>query len=199
MELAFRVWRCYTCSTIFQQTVFNQTNKDLHHLVKDNIVSGPAIIFHRYHEKNVTKIRAGETCRSVVGYEANAPYVWALMQDMPWVVHASMWNETVPTTTNPAVWTDGCAMVNVGVVYDRSHHPPSKQRSWKKKRGRSAKQTRVKLDETVVMARTSAEHSCGKSSAAKRARHTKPMLTTTTDAKAVPSKRCKRETVVGLQ
>ena len=64
-------------------TVFNQTNKDLHHLVKDNIVGGPAIIFHRYHEKNVTKMRAGETCRSVVGYDANALYLWALMQDMP--------------------------------------------------------------------------------------------------------------------
>ena len=65
-------------------TVFNQTNTDLHHLVKDNIVGGPAIIFfHRYHEKNVTKIRARETCRSVVGYDANALYLWALMQDMP--------------------------------------------------------------------------------------------------------------------
>ena len=32
-------------------TLFNHTNKDLYHLVKDNIVGGPAIIFHRYHEK----------------------------------------------------------------------------------------------------------------------------------------------------
>ena len=38
-------------------TVFNQTNSDLHLLVKDNIVVGPAIIFHRYHEKDITKIR----------------------------------------------------------------------------------------------------------------------------------------------
>ena len=64
-------------------TVFNQTNGDLHLLVKDNIVGGPAIIFHRYHEKEVTKIRGEETCRSIVGYDANAPYLWALMQDMP--------------------------------------------------------------------------------------------------------------------
>ena len=64
-------------------TVFNQTNSDLHLLVKDNIVGGPAIIFHRYHEKDVTKIRGGETCRSIVGYDANALYLWALMQDMP--------------------------------------------------------------------------------------------------------------------
>ena len=64
-------------------TVFNQTNSDLHLLVKDNIVGGPAIIFHRYHEKDVTKIRGEETCRSIVWYDANALYLWALMQDMP--------------------------------------------------------------------------------------------------------------------
>ena len=64
-------------------TVFNQTNSDLHLLVKDNIVGGPAIIFHRYHEKDITKIRGEETCRSIVGYDANALYLWVLMQDMP--------------------------------------------------------------------------------------------------------------------
>ena len=65
-------------------TVFNRTNRDLHKLVKDNIVGGPAIIFHRYHEKDVTKIRGGsELCRKIVGYDANALYLWAIMQDMP--------------------------------------------------------------------------------------------------------------------
>ena len=43
-------------------------------------------------------------------------------------------------------------------------------------------QTRAKLDETVERASTSAEHSCGKSSAAKRGIHTKPMLTTDANA-----------------
>ena len=63
---------------------FNRTNSDLHQLVKDNIVGGPAIIFHRYHEKDVTRIRGGEElCRAIVGYDANALYLWALMQDMP--------------------------------------------------------------------------------------------------------------------
>ena len=63
---------------------FNQTNSDLHQLVKDNIVGGPAIIFHRYHEKGVTRIRGGEElCRAIVGYDANALYLWAIMQDMP--------------------------------------------------------------------------------------------------------------------
>ena len=58
-------------------TVFNKTTNDLHHLVKNNIVGGPAIIFHRYHEKDITKIRGEETCRSIVGYDANALYLWA--------------------------------------------------------------------------------------------------------------------------
>ena len=63
---------------------FNRTNSDLHQLVKDNIVGGPAIIFHRYHEKGITKIRGGEElCRKIEGYDANALYIWAIMQDMP--------------------------------------------------------------------------------------------------------------------
>ena len=63
---------------------FNRTNSDLHQLVKDNIVGGPAIIFHRYHDKGVTRIPGGEElCRAIVGYDANALYLWALMQDMP--------------------------------------------------------------------------------------------------------------------
>ena len=85
-------------------TIFNQTNSDLHKLVKDNIVGGPAIIFHRYHEKDVTKIRGGgETCRSVVGYDANALYLWALMQDMPtgWYVRRREENGFRPQQAQP--------------------------------------------------------------------------------------------------
>ena len=41
-------------------TLFNETNKDLHQLVKDNIVGDPSLIFIRYHEKGVTKIRQNE-------------------------------------------------------------------------------------------------------------------------------------------
>ena len=70
-------------------TIFNEKHKDLHDLVKDNICGGPSIIFHRYHEKGVTTLRRNEygeashPCRSIVGYDANALYLWSLMQDMP--------------------------------------------------------------------------------------------------------------------
>ena len=83
---------------------FNRTNSDLHKLVKDNIVGGPAIIFHRYHEKAVTKIRGGgETCRAIVGYDANALYLWALMQDMPtgWYVRRREENGFRPQQAQP--------------------------------------------------------------------------------------------------
>ena len=85
-------------------TVFNNTNKDAHKLVKDNIVGGPAIIFHRYHEKGITKIRGGgELCRSIVGYDANALYLWALMQDMPtgWYVRRREENKFRPQQAQP--------------------------------------------------------------------------------------------------
>ena len=85
-------------------TVFNRTNSDLHELVKDNIVGGPAIIYHRYHEKDVTKIRGGgETCRSIVGYDANALYLWAIMQDMPtgWYTRRREENKFRPQQAQP--------------------------------------------------------------------------------------------------
>ena len=83
---------------------FNRTNKDAHKLVKDNIVGGPAIIFHRYHEKGITKIRGGsELCRKIVGYDANALYLWALMQDMPtgWYVRRREENGFRPQQAQP--------------------------------------------------------------------------------------------------
>ena len=70
-------------------TIFNEKNKDLHNLIKDNIIGGPSIIFHRYHEKGVSTLRlnvygeAARPCRSIVEYDANALYFWSLMQDMP--------------------------------------------------------------------------------------------------------------------
>ena len=57
--------------------------------MKDNIVGGPSIIFNRYHETGKTKIRRSDygddakTCESCVGFDANALYLWAIMQPMP--------------------------------------------------------------------------------------------------------------------
>ena len=84
-------------------TVFNKTISDLLQLVKNNIVGGPAIIFHRYHEKDITKIRGEETCRSILGYDANTLYLWALMQDMPtgWYMRRRAENGFRPQQAQP--------------------------------------------------------------------------------------------------
>ena len=54
----------------------------LFHLLKRNIVGGPSIIFHRYHEGNKTRIRGGKLCKNVLGYDANALYLWAISEVM---------------------------------------------------------------------------------------------------------------------
>ena len=82
----------YLFSYLSPQTNFSHCDKaksDLHHLIRDNNTSGPRIIFHRYHEAGKTKIReaekcqAAKLCKKIVGYDANALYLWALMQNMP--------------------------------------------------------------------------------------------------------------------
>ena len=82
----------YLFSYLAPQTYFSpcdKANSDLYHLIRDNSTGGPSIIFHRYHEAGITKIREAEKCQAaklcekIVGYDANALYLWALMQNMP--------------------------------------------------------------------------------------------------------------------
>ncbi|KAK7087561.1 hypothetical protein V1264_021595 [Littorina saxatilis] len=64
-------------------SLMGRKQEDVHHCMRDSIVGGPSVIFHRYHERDVTRIRGGKLCKSVVGYDANALYLWSLMQEMP--------------------------------------------------------------------------------------------------------------------
>ena len=52
------------------------------------MVGGPSIVFKRYHESGVTKIRphrvkTPKTCAKIVGYDANALYLSAMARGMP--------------------------------------------------------------------------------------------------------------------
>ena len=69
-------------------TLPNEKNKDLYQLYKNSIVGGPIIVFHRYHERDVTTIRPTDyeepkTCKKIIGYDANALYLWGIIQQMP--------------------------------------------------------------------------------------------------------------------
>ncbi|XP_070178816.1 uncharacterized protein, partial [Littorina saxatilis] len=67
-------------------SLLHENHKDLHQLLRSEMVGGPSIIFHRYHEAGKTRIRdpdGGKPVTCLEGYDANALYLWALMQDMP--------------------------------------------------------------------------------------------------------------------
>jgi hypothetical protein len=64
-------------------SLFKEEDKELFYLLKRNIVGGPSIIFHRYHEVDKTLIRGGKVCKNVLGYDANALYLWAISEVMP--------------------------------------------------------------------------------------------------------------------
>ena len=64
---------------------FDKNNKDLYQIFRKGMCGGPAIIFQRYHERDKTFIRQNENkiCKKIIGYDANALYLWALKQKMP--------------------------------------------------------------------------------------------------------------------
>ena len=75
--------------------IIDEDNKKVFNLMKDNIVGGASIVFHRYHEKNVTKIQRvhydkennrwyydkfGKIVKKIVGFDANALSLWCIGQ-----------------------------------------------------------------------------------------------------------------------
>ena len=60
---------------------FHQFDSHLHSLIKKNLVGGPSIIFHRFHEKGTTLIREhkygekAKRCEHILGVDANSLYL----------------------------------------------------------------------------------------------------------------------------
>ncbi|GMF36857.1 unnamed protein product [Phytophthora lilii] len=61
----------------------NEEESDIYRKMKANIAGGPSIIFNRYAKRNETLIRGGKLCKKVIGYDANALYLWCLGNEMP--------------------------------------------------------------------------------------------------------------------
>ncbi|MES9902395.1 MAG: hypothetical protein ABW168_06885 [Sedimenticola sp.] len=59
-------------------SLMDQGNEKLYQTIKQNIVGGTSIIFTRYAKAGETLIRGGKLCKKVVGYDANALYLWAI-------------------------------------------------------------------------------------------------------------------------
>ena len=57
-------------------------------MLKRSIVGGPSVVFTRYHEAGVTRIRAHQLeeprlCKKILGYDANALYPSTMLRAMP--------------------------------------------------------------------------------------------------------------------
>lgn len=65
--------------------LFDFSTKDIYQIIQDNIVGGPSIIFTRYHESGKTFLRGNfeKPCKRIVGYDANALYLYCIGQPMP--------------------------------------------------------------------------------------------------------------------
>ncbi|GMF35020.1 unnamed protein product [Phytophthora lilii] len=63
--------------------LIDREEKDIYAKMKSNIAGGPSIIFNRYAKRNETRIRGGKVCKKIIGYDANALYLWALGNEMP--------------------------------------------------------------------------------------------------------------------
>ena len=51
--------------------------------MRDNIVGGPSIIFHRYQERDKTLIKGKNVCKKVIGFDANSLYPYCMAKEMP--------------------------------------------------------------------------------------------------------------------
>ncbi|GMF14372.1 unnamed protein product [Phytophthora fragariaefolia] len=61
----------------------DEEESDIYRKMKANIAGGPSIIFNRYGKRNETTIRGGKMYKKIIGYDANALYLWCLGNKMP--------------------------------------------------------------------------------------------------------------------
>ena len=62
---------------------FAKEHKHLAKLMRENIVGGPSIIFHRYQERDKTLIKSKNVCKKVIGFDANSLYPYCMAKEMP--------------------------------------------------------------------------------------------------------------------
>ena len=78
---------CKACKEV-QNSCTECTKNEAYELLQTGMVGGPAIVFSRYHERDVTGIRSHQyespkLCKTVLGFDANMFYPSTLMLDFP--------------------------------------------------------------------------------------------------------------------
>lgn len=65
--------------------LLDKRDEDLYRTIQAGIVGGPSLVFHRYHKVGETCIRgmSENTCKSIIGFDSNALYLYAIGEFMP--------------------------------------------------------------------------------------------------------------------
>jgi hypothetical protein len=65
--------------------LLDENTKYLYYTIKQNIIGGSSIIYNRFHEVGETHIRndLSKPCKKIVGFDANALYLYCIGQPMP--------------------------------------------------------------------------------------------------------------------
>jgi len=83
--------------------------KEAYEMLKKGVVGGPSLVFTRYHEVDVTRIRSHRfaeprLCKNIVGNDANALYLSTMLGEMPYeketVVHYNDESQAAPVLTH---------------------------------------------------------------------------------------------------
>ena len=80
---------CEKCKEIFDGNCKICTKNEAYEMLKTGMIGGPSIVFCRYAEAGVSKIRShiysekAKTCRSVHGLDSNSLYLFCSGQEMP--------------------------------------------------------------------------------------------------------------------
>ena len=67
--------------------LFSEADKNVHTFLRDNMVGGPSITFHRHHKTGCTRIRElrygveSKVCRHILGVDANSLYLKCMGED----------------------------------------------------------------------------------------------------------------------
>ena len=108
--------------------------KEAYEMLKEAVVGGPSLVFTRYHEVGITKIRPHQTpepriCKKILGYDANALYLSTMLREMPCgkerVVHYEDEDQTeaVPVLTSRLKEGSWFGFAEVDIEIPKPLHP----------------------------------------------------------------------------
>ena len=111
-ETCFKV-KCKLCKEVKKECTKCAKNR-AYELLRTGMVGGPATVFCRYHQRGRTRIRShiygrkeGKRCKTVLGYDANALYLYCSGLDMPCGKEELVSVKTPTSQHNISKWVNG--------------------------------------------------------------------------------------------